>query len=223
MKAILSWSSGKDSAWALHTLRTTRAVEVVGLLTTVSETFDRVSMHGVRRSLVEAQARAAGLPLHIVEIPTPCPNDVYEARMAAFVGEARKAGIEAIVFGDLFLADIRAYRESRLMGTGLSPLFPIWQTDTAQLAQDMIAAGLKARIVTLDPGRVPRSAIGKEFDGAFIRNLPPGVDHCGENGEFHTFAYDGPMFDAPIDVAIGETSDRDGFVYVDLAHAQRQG
>lgn len=218
MKTILSWSSGKDSAWALHKLRHDPGVEVVGLLVTVNEAFERVAMHGVRRSLVEAQARAAGLPLHVVTIPWPCSNEDYEGRTAAFVNSARASGVEAMAFGDLFLEDIRTYRESRLAGTGLKPLFPVWGIDTKQLAAEMIEGGLSARIVCLDPRQLDRSFAGRTFDASLIKDLPPGVDPCGEKGEFHTFATAGPMFAHAIPVRPGETVERDGFVFTDLMH-----
>jgi len=218
MKTILSWSSGKDSAWALHLLRQDPAIEVMGLLVTINEAFDRVAMHGVRRPLVEAQARAAGLPLHVVSIPHPCPNEVYEARMAAFIAEVRAAGIEAIAFGDLFLEDIRAYREQRLHGTGITPLFPVWGLDTSELARLMIAAGLGARIACLDPRQIDPCFIGRDFDAALLSDLPATADPCGERGEFHTFAYAGPMFSAPIAIEPGEIVERDGFLFADLKH-----
>ncbi len=216
MKTILSWSSGKDSAWALHILRQDPAVEVVGLLVTINDAFDRVAMHGVRRSLVEAQARAAGLPLCMVSIPYPCPNETYQARMAAFVAQAKSAGVEAIAFGDLFLEDVRAYREEKLAGSGLAPLFPLWGRQTTELARDMTEGGLRARIVCLDPRQIDRNLIGREFDPALLAVLPTGVDPCGERGEFHTFAYAGPMFAAPIPIAAGDIVERDGFVFADL-------
>jgi uncharacterized protein (TIGR00290 family) len=216
MKIILSWSSGKDAAWALHVLRQDPANEVVGLLVTINDAFDRVAMHGVRRSLVETQARAAGLPLHTVSIPHPCPNDIYEARMNAFVEQARRRGIEAIAFGDLFLEDIRAYREARMKGTGITPIFPLWGCNTSALAKSMIGAGLAARIVCLDPRQIDRRFIGRDFDSTLLLGLPEGVDPCGERGEFHTFAYAGPMFSAPVAIQSGETIERDGFLFADL-------
>lgn len=216
MKTLLSWSTGKDSAWALHVLRQTPGIEIVGLLSSINEEADRVSMHGARRSLAEAQAQAAGLPLHIVSLPSPCSNEVYEERMSAFVAEAREAGVEAMAFGDLFLADIRAYREERLQGSGITPLFPLWERDTRRLARDMISSGLRARVVSLDPRAIARDLIGREFDADLLDDLPSMADPCGENGEFHTFAYAGPMFDAPIDVATGAIVERDGFVFADL-------
>lgn len=218
MKTILSWSSGKDSAFALHVMRQDPAIEVAGLLVTINEAFDRVAMHGVRHALVEAQAHAAGLPLHIVTIPNPCPNEIYEARMASFVAEVRARGIEAMAFGDLFLEDIRSYREQRLNGTGLTPLFPLWGRNTSELAQEMIDAGLRARIVCLDPRQLDRRFIGRDFDAALLAELPASVDPCGERGEFHTFAYAGPMFSKPIRIEPGETIERDGFLFADLMH-----
>jgi len=219
VKTILSWSTGKDSAWALHVLRGMPGVEVVGLLSTINEAFDRVAMHGVRRELLEAQAQAAGLPLHLVSIPYPCPNEVYEARMGAFVAGAREQGVGKIAFGDLFLEEIRAYREERMRGTGLAPLFPVWGHDTAALARDMIAGGLKARLVCVDPRQLDPSFAGAEFDAGLVARLPETADPCGENGEFHSFAYDGPMFAAPIGVRTGETVERDGFVFTDVMPA----
>ena len=216
MKTLLSWSTGKDSAWALHVLRQTPGLEIVGLLSSINEEADRVSMHGVRRTLAEAQAKAAGLPLHIISLPSPCSNEVYEERMSAFVAKARAAGVEAMAFGDLFLEDIRAYREERLRGSGITPLFPLWERDTRQLARDMISSGLRARVVSLNPRAIARDLIGREFDADLLDDLPSTADPCGENGEFHTFAYAGPMFDAPIDVTTGAIVERDGFVFADL-------
>jgi uncharacterized protein (TIGR00290 family) len=216
MKTILSWSSGKDSAWSLQVLRQTPGIEVAGLLTTVNETLDRVAMHGVRRTLLDAQAEAAGVPLHVIPLPSPCPNDIYETRMAMFVRQALADGVEAIAFGDLHLEDIRAYRETRLSGTGLKPLFPLWRLNTHDLAGRMIRSGLRAKITCLDPNKLPRTLAGREFDMDFLRDLPDGIDPCGELGEFHTFAYAGPMFARAIAVSMGESVDRDGFVFADL-------
>lgn len=216
MKTILSWSSGKDSAWALHVMRQDPDIEVVGLLATVNETFDRVAMHGVRRALLEAQARATGLPLHVVPIPYPCPNEIYEARMSAFIDAARRDGVEAIAFGDLFLEDIRQYREDRLRGTGIRPIFPLWQQETPALAREMIASGLRARLVCLDPRQVDRRFIARDFDATLLAELPDTVDRCGERGEFHTFAYAGPMFAAPVEIEAGEVVERDGFLFADM-------
>ena len=193
-KALLAWSSGKDSAWTLHVLRQQGEVDVVGLLTTVNRSFDRVAMHAVRRDLLVAQAAAVGLPLLTVEIPYPCSNDEYEAAMAAAIGRARGDGVTAVAFGDLFLEDVRRYREDRMRGSGLTPLFPIWGIPTDALARRMVGAGLRARLTCVDPKKLPASFAGRDFDAALLDDLPPGVDPCGERGEFHSFAYDGPMF-----------------------------
>ena len=213
---LLAWSSGKDSAWSLHALRQDPALQVVGLLTTLNEAYDRVAMHAVRRALLEAQAEAAGLPLVVVRIPSPCPNETYEAAMAAAVADARARGITGIAFGDLFLEDIRRYREKQMSGTGLSLHFPLWGRPTAALAEAMIDGGLQARITCVDPRVMPEDLAGAAFDRALLARLPAGVDPCGENGEFHTFAWDGPMFRRPVPVRGGEVVTRDGFVFADL-------
>jgi uncharacterized protein (TIGR00290 family) len=218
MKTWLSWSSGKDSAWSLNVLRAGEA-EVTALFTTVNAAFDRVAMHAVRRELLEAQARAAGLDLHVIEIPHPCPNADYERIMGAFVEKARAQGVEAMAFGDLFLADIRAYRERQLAGTGIAPLFPLWGRDTRTLANDMIDGGLEAHITCLDPAKLDRAFAGRAFDRAFLADLPDGVDPCGENGEFHTFVTAGPMLRVPIATRVGDVIERDGFVFADLLPA----
>jgi uncharacterized protein (TIGR00290 family) len=215
MKTWLSWSSGKDSAWSLEVLRR-EGVEVTALFTTVNAAFDRVAMHAVRRALLEQQAHAAGLELHVIDIPYPCPNAEYEQAMGAFVESAKAAGVEAMAFGDLFLADIRAYREARLAGTGVTPLFPLWQRDTRALAREMIDGGLVAHLACVDPKRLDASFAGRPFDHALLAELPDGVDPCGENGEFHTFVSDGPMFRHPVPVRIGEVVARDGFVFADV-------
>lgn len=217
-RVLLSWSSGKDSAWTLHRLRADPDVEVVGLLTTFNASVDRVAMHAVRRVLVGAQAAAVGLPLQAVELPWPCPNDEYEARMARALDDARAAGVTHVAFGDLFLEDIRAYREQRLAGTGIAPLFPIWGTadDTPALADAMTAAGVRAVVTCVDPRRLPPEFAGRWWEPA---TLPPGVDPCGENGEFHTFCVDGPAFAAPLAVRVGERVERDGFVFADVLPA----
>jgi uncharacterized protein (TIGR00290 family) len=216
MRTLLSWSSGKDSAWALEVLRRRGDVEVVGLITTINAAFDRVAMHGVRRALVEAQAQAAGLPLHVLEIPHPCPNAEYERIMGAFVASQVAAGVEAMAFGDLYLEDIRRYREAKLVGTGIAPLFPLWGIDTGELARTMIDEGLAAYVACLDPGKLPAHLAGRRFDAALLAELPAGIDPCAENGEFHTFAAAGPMFREPIAVTTGEVVRRDGFVFCDL-------
>jgi len=215
-RVLLSWSSGKDSAWALHLLRRDPAIELCGLLTTLNDEFQRVAMHGTRRSVLEAQAQAAQLPLWIVPLPWPCPNEVYEQRMAEVCNRAVAEGIDAIAFGDLFLADIRAYREKQLQPTGLEPLFPLWQIPTDALAREMIAAGLRARLSCVDTKQLPAAFAGREFDEAFLRDLPPEADPCGERGEFHTCVYAGPMFTSPLPLETGEIVDRDGFVFADF-------
>jgi uncharacterized protein (TIGR00290 family) len=215
-KILLSWSGGKDSAWALEVLSHSEEIAVAGLLTTFNEAFDRVAMHAVRRTLIEAQAERAGLPLWHVPLPWPCPNQEYERILRQTCERAVAGGIEAIAFGDLFLRDIRAYRETQLRDTGLEPLFPIWGRNTRELAREMIAAGLRARLTCVDPRVLPRSFAGREFDAALLEDLPAEADPCGEQGEFHTFAYDGPMFRRPISVALGEIIERDGFVFADL-------
>jgi uncharacterized protein (TIGR00290 family) len=215
-KALLSWSSGKDSAWSLHVLRQRQDLEVVGLLTTVNAVHDRVAMHAVRSELLRQQADAAGLPLWPVPIPSPCSNAEYEAAMTAAVGRARAAGITVMAFGDLYLEDIRRYREERLTGTGLTPLFPIWGIPTSELARAMIAGGLRARLTCVDPRKLAPSFAGREFDASLLAQIPASVDPCGENGEFHSFAYDGPMFQRPVRIRSGEVVERDGFVFADL-------
>ncbi len=212
----MSWSSGKDSALALQVVKEIGGVDVVGLLTTVNASFDRVAMHGVRRSLLEAQAEALGLALHVVELPWPCPNEVYEERMACAVDEACRLGIEAVVFGDLFLEDVRRYRESALKDTGVRPLFPIWLRPTLEAARLILDLGFRAVVVCVDPSQVPREMAGRWYDEAFLRDLPSGVDPCGENGEFHTVVVSGPGFAHPVDVEIGEIVERDGFVFADV-------
>ncbi|HWE22138.1 MAG TPA: ATP-binding protein [Hyphomicrobiaceae bacterium] len=216
MKTWLSWSSGKDSAWSLQVLRQVGQAEVVGLFTTVNAAFDRVAMHAVRRTLLEAQVRAAGLDLHVIDIPWPCPNSEYERIMGAFVARARADDVEAMAFGDLFLADIRAYRERQLAGTGIAPLFPLWGRDTATLAREMIDGGLVAHVTCVDPARLDRSFAGRSFDHAFLADLPSVTDPCGENGEFHTCVSAGPMFHTRLTVHTGEVTERDDFVFADL-------
>lgn len=218
-KALLSWSTGKDAAWALQVLRLVGEVEVVGLLTTTNAAFERVAMHGVREALLVAQAEAVGLPLWKVPLPWPCSNESYQTRMAQVCSEAVAQGIEVMAFGDLFLEDVREYRSQNLAGTGLRPLFPIWGSDTAALASDMVAAGLKASLVCVDPRALEARFAGRAFDAALLGELPPTVDPCGERGEFHTFAWDGPMFRHPVQVRGGEVVERDGFVFADLVPA----
>jgi uncharacterized protein (TIGR00290 family) len=215
-KAWLAWSSGKDSAWALHRARQSGEVEIVALLTTINRTHARVAMHAVRESLVEMQAAAAGLPLIKVEIPSPCTNEVYEAAMGAAMAQARAEGVRHVAFGDLFLEDIRAYREKHLAACGMTPVFPVWGIDTTQLAAEMLAGGLSAYLTCVDPRKLDRSFAGHRFDAELLADLPSDVDPCGENGEFHTFANAGPMLRESIPVAAGEIVERDGFVFADL-------
>lgn len=215
MKILMSWSSGKDSAWALHSLRRD-GHDVAALLTSMNETVGRVSMHGVREAIVRAQGEAAGLPLITIPLPWPCTNEIYEARLRVAVDRAVADGFTHVAFGDLFLEDVRKYREDRLAGTGLAPLFPLWGRPTPQLAREMIAGGIRARISTLDPRVLPRELIGAEFDEALLEKLPPAVDPCAERGEFHTCVTAGPMFDRALEVTTGEVVEREGFVYGDL-------
>ena len=215
-RVLLSWSSGKDCAWALHLLREQPGIELVGLLTTLNDEFQRVAMHGTRRSVLEAQAKAARLPLWIAPLPWPCSNEIYEQRMAEVCDRAVREKIDAVAFGDLFLPDIRAYREKQLKPTGLEPLFPLWEIPTAALARDMMAGGLRAKLVCVDTKQLPASFAGREFVAALLDALPPETDPCGERGEFHTCAYAGPMFTAPVQLEAGEVVDRDGFVFADF-------
>lgn len=215
-RVALSWSSGKDSAWSLHLLRQDPGIEVVALITTINEQFDRVAMHAVRRELLEMQAGALGLPLWTVPLPWPCSNEEYEARMRDLCARAVNAGVHAMAFGDLFLTDIRAYREKQLSGTGLEPLFPVWQIPTPELVREMISFGLRAKITCVDPKVLPPSFAGRELDHAFLEDLPATVDPCGENGEFHSFVYDSPDFAHPLPVSVIETIERDGFIFADL-------
>ena len=214
-KVLLAWSSGKDSAWTLHALRL-QNIEVSALLTTLDEAADRVAMHGVRRSLVEQQAAATGLPVWQIPLPWPCTNDEYEARMAGACRRAVAEGFGTMAFGDLFLRDVRAYRERQLAGSGLTPVFPLWELPTAVLARDMIAGGLRARLSCIDSRVLDPSFAGREFDRALLADLPETADPCGENGEFHSFVYDGPMFREPVPIEAGEVRNVDGFIYTDL-------
>lgn len=216
MKALVSWSSGKDSAYALWEIRRQEGIEIVGLLTTLTEAYGRVSMHGVREEILDRQAASVGLPCRKVRIPAGCVNADYEKAMGDAVEMARRDGVTSMVFGDLFLDDVRAYRERMLAATGLTPLFPLWGRDTAALAGQMMAAGFEATVVCVDPKKLPRSFAGRAFDRKFLFDLPRGVDPCGENGEFHTCVTAGPMFAAPLRVAAGEIVERDGFVFADL-------
>jgi len=212
----MSWSSGKDSTAALAAVREDPEIDVVGLLVTVNAVADRVAMHAVRRQLLEVQAERLGLALHVVAIPSPCPNDVYEQLMSASMDVAIGEGVEAVVFGDLFLEDVRAYREQALAATGLRALFPLWGRPTDRLAHEMISSGVRAVLTCVDPAKLPADLVGRRFDEALLRDLPPGVDPCGERGEFHTFVWDGPGFARPIEVRTGEVVTRDGFVFCDV-------
>src|SRR5262245_26888912 len=217
MKILVSWSTGKDSAWMLHQINLQYPNAAAGLLTTTNQAFDRVAMHAVRRELLDAQARAAGLPLHVVPLPWPCSNEQYESIMRTAIAGFLADGFTHVAFGDLFLEDVRKYREDRLAGSGLEPIFPIWKTKpTRDLAQDMLDAGLRARLTCVDPRKLDRSFAGRVFDENLVRELPPGVDPCGENGEFHSFAFAGPMFSEEIKLDAGDVVDRDGFVFADL-------
>ena len=220
-KTLVSWSSGKDSAYALHLARRSGELEIVGLLTTVSSSFDRVAMHGVRESLLQQQAEAAGLPCRNVPIPWPWSNAIYDEEMGRALRAAKDEGVTHIVFGDLFLADLRAWREARLSELELQGVFPLWMRDTAQLAREMLASGLAATLVCIDPKKLAPSFAGRAFDAELLEALPAGVDPCGENGEFHTFAWAGPMFERSIEVTPGATVERDGFVFADLLPSAR--
>jgi uncharacterized protein (TIGR00290 family) len=220
-RIVVSWSSGKDAAYALYELQHRREYRVVGLLTTVTGPFARVSMHGVRVELLEAQAAHLGLPLHQVEIPSPCTNTVYEERMGRALERLKRSGVAGVAFGDLFLADVRAYREDRMRGTGLEPLFPLWGRPTDRLAREMIAAGFRATLVCVDPKQLSKDFAGREFDEALLRDLPRTADPCGERGEFHTFVHDGPIFRGSIPVVAGPVVEREGFVFADLTPGDR--
>ncbi len=215
-KALIAWSSGKDSAWALHEVRRAGEFEVVGALTTITEAFGRVSIHGLRQELLAAQLKAAGLPAVIVRIPYPCPNEAYEREMAAAMEQAKAQGITHVIFGDLFLEDVRAYREARLQPIGITPVFPVWHEPTAALARRMISSGVDARLVCVDLKKLPRTFAGRRFDEALLADLPAGVDPCGENGEFHSFVTAGPMLKRAVAVQAGDVVERDGFAYADL-------
>lgn len=216
---VVSWSSGKDSCWTLRAAASDPALEVVGLLTSFNGEADRVAMHAVRRGLVEAQADRLGLPLHTVDLPYPCPNGDYERLMGAAVASLVGDGVERVAFGDIFLADVRAYREEMLAGTRLEPVFPLWGAPTRELAHAMVDGGVRAVLTCVDPARVPASYAGRPYDAALLADLPPGVDPCGEHGEFHTFVWDGPGFRDAVPVALGASVERDGFVFRDLTAA----
>ncbi|MEE8160195.1 MAG: ATP-binding protein [Acidobacteriota bacterium] len=215
-KGWLSWSSGKDSAWTLHQLRQQGNYQITGLFTTLNQVFDRVAIHAVRRSLLKKQARAVGLPLRLISLPWPCSNAQYERIMDETWLAAVDSGVTAIAFGDLFLNDIREYRVKQLKGTSLEPIFPLWNLPTSALAEQMIDSGVRAKLTCVDPKQLDGGFAGRDFDFSLLADLPPGVDPCGENGEFHSFAYQGPMFHHPLEVRVGEIVKRDGFVFADL-------
>lgn len=215
-RVLLAWSSGKDCAWALHLLRQTAGVEVAALLTTFNEEAGRVSMHAVRQELVERQAAAAGLPLWPVPLPAPCSNEIYEQRMSEVCAQARAGGIDAVAFGDLFLEDVRAYRERQLAGTGLAAVFPLWGLDTRALAREMTGAGLEAVLTCVDPRQLAAEFCGRAFDAKLLGDLPPSADPCGENGEFHTFTWAAPCFRTAIPIEVSPAIERDGFVFADV-------
>lgn len=215
-KTMLSWSTGKDSAWTLHIMQNQPGIELTGLYCTVNEKFGRAAMHAVRTELLEKQAESTGLPLDIIPIPYPCSNTDYESIMGDFVARVKNRGVENFAFGDLYLEDIRDYRVDKLKGTGIAPVFPLWQKPTDRLALEMIDGGLKAVVTCIDPGKLPREFAGRIYNREFLKDLPPGVDPCGENGEFHTFVFAGPMFNKEIPFTPGEVVERDGFVFADV-------
>ncbi len=215
-RVLLSWSTGKDSAWTLHVLRSRPDLDVVALVTTFNGLAERVAMHAVRRSLVELQAQHAGLPLWSYDLPSSCTNAQYESVMHSVFARARSEQIDAVAFGDLFLEDVRQYRERLMTGSGLEPLFPLWNIPTPQLAREMIAAGVRARLTCIDPAKLPPTFVGRDFDLTLLADLPASADPCGENGEFHTFVYASPAFASPIPISLGEIVHRDGFVFADL-------
>lgn len=215
-KAYVSWSSGKDCAFSLWETRRTGLADIAGILTTINKSAERVAMHGTRADLLRRQADALGLPVLEVELPWPCSNEDYEAAMKGACGALQDRGVTHVVYGDLFLEDIRAYRDERMKEAGLEPLYPLWKRDTQALAREMIGSGLKAIVVCIDPKQIDRSFAGRWFDEKFLADLPESVDPCGENGEFHTCVVDGPMFAHPIKVELDEVVERSGFVYADV-------
>lgn len=216
-KTWLSWSSGKDSAWALHELRQSDEYAVAGLFTTINSAFERVAMHAVRIELLREQARAVGLPLHLIAIPNPCSNEQYAAAMSDFMAHARDEGVQCMAFGDLYLQDVRRYREERMRGTGIEAVFPLWEKPTRGLLQEMLAGGLRACLTCVDPRVLPAEFAGRELTEALLESMPSGIDPCGENGEFHTFVFDGPMFVRPLEIEMGEVVSREGFVFADCS------
>jgi len=216
LKAILSWSSGKDSAMALYRVLKSREFEIVCLLTTITDQFHRISMHGVREELLDAQAQSLGYPTEKVMIPYPCPNQIYEEKMANALSAWKSKGVEHVIFGDLFLEDIRKYREEKLSQMNMSPVFPLWMENTTALAREILKLGFRSVVTCVDPGKLDPAFAGRDFDESFLKSIPPRIDPCGENGEFHTFVYDGPIFKQPIPVKVGEHVTRNGFVFADL-------
>lgn len=216
-KTWLSWSSGKDSAWALHELRQSDEYAVAGLFTTINSAFERVAMHAVRIELLREQARAVGLPLYLIAIPNPCSNEQYAAAMSDFMAHARDEGVQCMAFGDLYLQDVRRYREERMRGTGIEAVFPLWEKPTRGLLQEMLAGGLRACLTCVDPRVLPAEFAGRELTEALLESMPSGIDPCGENGEFHTFVFDGPMFVRPLEIEMGEVVSREGFVFADCS------
>lgn len=216
-KTWLSWSSGKDSAWALHELRQSDEYAVAGLFTTINSAFERVAMHAVRIELLREQARSVGLPLHLIAIPNPCSDEQYAAVMSDFMAHARDEGVQCMAFGDLYLQDVRRYREERMRGTGIEAVFPLWEKPTRGLLHEMLAGGLRACLTCVDPRVLPAEFAGRELTEALLESMPSGIDPCGENGEFHTFVFDGPMFVRPLEIEMGEVVRREGFVFADCS------
>jgi len=219
-KTLLSWSSGKDSAWALHILRQQPDVEVVGLFCTINQEVERVVMHEVRVELIHQQSQNVGLPIQLISIPRPCSSSEYGTIMKSFVEQAKQQGIECFAFGDLFLEDVRMYREAKLADTGITPIFPLWGMPTEKLSKEMVRSGLRAIITCVDPKHLPSDFAGQEYGESFLERLPANIDPCGEYGEFHSFAFDGPMFNKPVNISIGETVSRDGFIFTDVLPEQ---
>jgi len=215
-KTLMSWSSGKDSAWALHQLQQDPTIEVTGLFCTITGEFKRATMHAVRVELLKQQAQSIGLPLELIEIPYPCSNDAYGEIMGKFIEKAKQANIQCIAFGDLFLEDVRNYRQEKLAGTDIEPIFPLWNIPTNELAQQMLDGGLKTVITCVDPKQISKDFVGREYCQSFLNDLPQTADPCGEKGEFHSFVFDGPMFNHPIDISLGEVVERDGFIFIDV-------
>ena len=216
LEVLFCWSGGKDSAMALHALREQGDCRIIALLTTITEQYDRISMHGVRRVLLERQAESIGLPLHAVPIPPQCINAIYELRMEEALAEHFARGVRRVAFGDIFLEDLRAYREKNLALAGMRAIFPVWKRDTRELAREFMRLGFRAITVCVDTRVLDAGFAGRELNASFFEDLPPSADPCGENGEFHTFVFDGPIFKAPLSIKVGEKVMRDGFYFCDL-------